>query len=208
MGILDVLNGMMNGPRGSSSPQPGGESKGMSPITLALLALLAYKAWQHMGSGSQTAPETGSPFPLPKPGETTANSGGGLGDLLGQVLGGGKGGTAANSGGVGDLLGGLLGGAAAGSVLNGGLGELLKQFQKSGQGQVADSWVGTGKNEQIAPREIEKTLGSDILDALVRQTGASKSEVLADLSKNLPGLIDTLTPNGKLPTDKEFSRFL
>ena len=51
MGLLDVLNGMQNGPRGPSNPsaQAGG---GMSPLTMAILALLAYKAVKHL-SGSQ-----------------------------------------------------------------------------------------------------------------------------------------------------------
>jgi hypothetical protein len=42
MGLLDVLNGMQQGPRGPSNPgaQSGG---GMSPITMAILALLAYR---------------------------------------------------------------------------------------------------------------------------------------------------------------------
>ena len=44
MGLLDVLNGMQNGPRGE--PAPGGG--GMSKITMALLGLLAYKAYKHM----------------------------------------------------------------------------------------------------------------------------------------------------------------
>ncbi|MEO9329301.1 DUF937 domain-containing protein [Gordonia aurantiaca] len=47
---------------------------------------------------------------------------GGLGDLLGNVLGGGNSGGAA--GGLGDLLGGMLGGAAGGGAKQGG-GDLL-----------------------------------------------------------------------------------
>ncbi len=38
MGLLDVLNGMANGPRGHTDPNSKG---GMSPITMAILALLA-----------------------------------------------------------------------------------------------------------------------------------------------------------------------
>ena len=38
MGLLDVLNGMQNGPRGEATPGSGG----MSKITTALLGLLAY----------------------------------------------------------------------------------------------------------------------------------------------------------------------
>jgi hypothetical protein len=44
MGLLDVLNGMQNGPRGQpQSAAPG--SGGMSKTTMALLAFLAYKAY-------------------------------------------------------------------------------------------------------------------------------------------------------------------
>jgi len=39
MGLLDVLNGMQNGPRGPSDPEAKGG--GMSPMTMAILALLA-----------------------------------------------------------------------------------------------------------------------------------------------------------------------
>ncbi|MBP6771295.1 MAG: hypothetical protein KA171_26195 [Reyranella sp.] len=42
MSLLDVLTGMRNGPR-------GGRSGGMSPITMALLGLLAYKAVKGFG---------------------------------------------------------------------------------------------------------------------------------------------------------------
>ena len=44
MGLLDILNGMQNGPRGPSTPSQGEDKGGMSPITMAILALLAYKA--------------------------------------------------------------------------------------------------------------------------------------------------------------------
>ena len=51
MGLLDVLNGMQNGPRGPANPGAP-SSGGMSPITMAILGLLAYKAVKHF-SGSQ-----------------------------------------------------------------------------------------------------------------------------------------------------------
>ena len=45
MGLLDVLNGMQNGPRGPSTPSAQSDSGGgMSPMTMAILALLAWKA--------------------------------------------------------------------------------------------------------------------------------------------------------------------
>src|ERR1700720_878952 len=132
MGLLDVLNGMQNGPRGQRSPSSSG---GMSPIAMAILGLLAFKAVKSFTGGQPSAQPSNSGV-LPGGGTTNAappGSGGGLGDLF-------KGG-----------LGGLLAGGAAGSVISGGLGDLLKQFQQSGQGEVANSWVGKGEKKPIAP---------------------------------------------------------
>ncbi|MDB5582519.1 MAG: hypothetical protein JWR80_7695 [Bradyrhizobium sp.] len=189
MGLLDVLNGMQNGPRGPGKPSAEG-SGGMSKITMAILALLAYKAVKHIGGGGQSHP---APAPAPVPSPNTVNAGlpGGMGGGLGDLLKGG--------------LGGLLGGAAAGSVISGGLGDLLKQFQQHGQGDVADSWVGKGENKSIAPGDLGKALGIDQIDALTSQTGLSRDELLDGLSQYLPGVIDHLTPEGRLPTDSELS---
>src|SRR6202795_443952 len=175
MGLLDVLNGMQNGPRGPSNPsaQSGG---GMSPMTMAILALLAWKAVKHL-SGSQPG---ASPAPAPAPGNVTA--GGGMGGGLGDILKGG--------------LGGLLAGGAAGSVISGGLGDLLRQFQQNGQGEVANSWVGPGPNKQISPGDLANPLGADQLNTLASQSGLSRDELLAGLSQHLPDVIDHLTPDG------------
>lgn len=201
MGLLDILNGMQNGPRGQSAPGKGG----MSPITMAILALLAYKAYGKMSGGAaqpQNAPA----------GRVPANeAGGGLGGLLGGLLGGGQpGGQAApgGSGGLGGMLGGLLGGAAAGGMLNGGLKDLLNSFEQKGQGDVAGSWVGKGPNQQISPTDLQKVLGDDTLDSLAEQAGLSKIELLNGMSQELPQFVDQLTPDGRLPTDHEISRIL
>jgi uncharacterized protein YidB (DUF937 family) len=220
MGLLDILNGMQNGPRGPSKPGSGG----MSPITMAILALLAYKAMDKMRGGGQAAAAPGDRT-LPPSRNAAMDEGptGGLGDLLqaglGGLLGGGAAGNVrsgaqapAGSGGLGDLLqgglGGLLAGGAAGSVLSGGLDELMKQFQNAGQGEVANSWVGRGPNKDISESELAKSIGIDQIDALTRQTGLSRQELLSGLSRELPGVIDELTPDGRLPTEAELSRWV
>ena len=113
---------------------------------------------------------------------------------------------------LGDLLsgglGGLLGGAAAGSVLSGGLGNLIKELQDSGHGRVAQSWVGTGANEEIAPNDLASALGGDTLATLSQQTGIGHEDLLAGLSQHLPDLINQLTPHGRLPTEDEASRMV
>ncbi len=116
-------------------------------------------------------------------------------------------GAGPGGGGLGGLLGGLLGGAAAGSVLNGGLGQVLQDLQRSGQGRTAQSWVGPGKNENIAPDDLANALGADTISALSQQTGMSRDDLLQGLSQNLPELVDQLTPDGRLPTEDEASRW-
>jgi uncharacterized protein YidB (DUF937 family) len=105
-------------------------------------------------------------------------------------------------------LGGLLGGAAAGTVLSGGLGNLIKELQDRGHGQAAQSWVGNGSNEEIAPDELAAALGADTLDALSQHTGVQRKDLLAGLSQHLPDLINQLTPNGRLPTAEEALRMI
>lgn len=197
MGLLDVLNGMQNGPRGPSTPSSEKSSGGMSPMTMALLGLLAWKAFKHMtanqpGSAPQPSP---TPTHLPPPGN--AGAGGGLGGALG------------GSGGLGDLLkgglGGLLAGGAAGSVLSGGLGDLLNQLQQAGHGDTANSWVGKGQNKPISPGDLANALGADQIDSLSAQSGLSREELLSGLSQYLPQVVDHLTPDGRLPTENELS---
>jgi uncharacterized protein YidB (DUF937 family) len=186
MGLLDILNGMQNGPRGPSTASAQDQDKGgMSPITMAILALLAYKAVKHIGGGQPNAAP--APTPAPSPNTVNAGAGGDLSDLL-------KGG-----------LGGLLAGGAAGSVISGGLGDLLKQFQQNGHGDTANSWVGKGENKPIAPGDLANALGANQIDSLASQSGLSRDDLLSGLSQYLPGVIDHLTPEGRLPTEKELS---
>ncbi len=214
MGLLDILNGMQNGPRGPSAPSTSTGKGGMSPITMAILALLAYKAMKHVTGGQ--------PQSAPAGGGTNANldqaslpGGGGLGDILGSVLGGGSAGSGSGGalgGGLGDLLkgglGGLLAGGAAGSVLGGGLDDLMKQLQQGGQKNVADSWVSKGPNKDIAPNDLASALGGDQINMMMNQSGLSRQELLDGLSQYLPGVIDQLTPDGRMPSADELRRLL
>ena len=93
-------------------------------------------------------------------------------------------------------------------MLTSGLGGLINDLKNSGQGQVAQSWVDRGPNQEIVPSDLQKALGSDELDALARQTGMSHDEVLEGLSQNLPEFVDQLTPDGRLPTEDEASRIV
>jgi uncharacterized protein YidB (DUF937 family) len=179
MGLLDVLNGMQNGPRGPSTPSAQG-SGGMSPMTMAILGLLAYKAVKHLTGGQPGASTTPAPSP--------ATAGGRMGDLGGLLKGG---------------LGGLLAGGAAGSAISGGLGDLLKQLQQNGQGTAANSWVSPGPNKPISPNDLASALGADQISSLMSQSGLSRDQLLSGLSQHLPDVVNHLTPDGRLPTEDE-----
>jgi uncharacterized protein YidB (DUF937 family) len=186
MGLIDVLNGMQNGPHGPRGPSTGSGGGGMSPITMAILGLLAYKALKGLTSQPTAAPAgPGAPTPT-----QTGSAGGGLGGLL-------KGG-----------FGGLLAGNAGGSALSGGLNDLLKQLQQVGQGEVAKSWVANGPNKPISSDDLAKALGADQIDTLVAHSGLSRNDLLSALSEHLPEAVNQLTPDGRLPTDQEVSRSL
>ncbi len=188
MGLMDVLNGMVNGPRGAPEPGKGG----MSPITMAILALLAYKAVNKFGADHANAapPANTAGADLSPQSQPGASSGGGM-------FGGGLGG-----------LGGLLAGAGAGGILSGGLGDLLNHFKNSGQGAAADSWVGNGANQPISPSVLEGALGGDRIQDLLRQTGLDKNELLQGLSQYLPEAINHLTPNGRVPNEQEMGKHI
>jgi len=149
-------------------------SKGMPSMT-ALLGLLAVAGYQNRDKISEMIKNATS-----SAGSDTGTQSGPLGGLLGN-------------------LGGMLGGAGAGSLLSGGLGELLAKFQQNGLGDTAQSWVNNGPNQPISPQDLKQAIGPDVLATLEQQTGLSQQDVLARLSRELPGAIDKYTPEGQLP---------
>src|SRR4029077_19769397 len=92
----------------------------------------------------------------------------------------------------------------AGGLL-GGLGGLLDKLQKGGLGNVANSWVGSGQNQPVAPAQLGPALGSDLIKTLAQRSGLSEEELTKQLSQILPGVVDKLTPAGRLPTLAELS---
>jgi uncharacterized protein YidB (DUF937 family) len=172
MGLLDVLNGMQNGPRGQAQPSATG-SGGMSKTTMALLAFLAYKAYKGLNQ------------PQPAQASREPQEPGGLAGVLRTIFGGGS---------------------VPGPVLSRGVGNTVQDFERTGQGDIARSWVGRGPNRSITPQKLETALGEDGIRDLMQQTGMERDELLGTLSEHLPRVIDHLTPEGRLPSEQEASR--
>jgi uncharacterized protein YidB (DUF937 family) len=205
-GLGDILNDILTGGRG----MPGGDPRGGGPggsrgggLDDVLGDILG---------GGRGAPGGGGR------GGPGGSRGGGLEDILGDILGGGRGGGFPGSrvaGPQGDPLSALLqgagigglGGLLAGGAGGGMLGDLMRQFDQSGAGEAAKSWVSQGENMPVTPQQIETTFGPDIINQLAGQFGLSKPELLQGLSETLPDVVNQLTPDGRLPTEDEISRW-
>ncbi len=83
---------------------------------------------------------------------------------------------------------------------------MLGTLEQSGLGDVAKSWVGSGQNQPISPASIGSALGPSIVKTLAEKTGMSEQEVTAQLSQVLPGFVDKLTPQGRLPAQDELAK--
>jgi uncharacterized protein YidB (DUF937 family) len=163
---------------------------------------------------------------LTKPG---GSSGGGLGDVLGGLVGGG-GGTG-SGGGLDDLLGGLLGGGGSstgaksggvntgaligalapiviGMIKSGGLQKMMSGFQQQGIGKQADSWVSTGPNEAVSGSDMRVGLGDGEVRQFAQAAGLPEDEAADVLAAVVPQVVNGLTPNGQLPSDEELEALL
>jgi uncharacterized protein YidB (DUF937 family) len=90
----------------------------------------------------------------------------------------------------------------------GGLQGLLAMFQQKGLGELVQSWVSTGANLPISAEQIMGVLGHGNIQQLASQSGLSAQDVGAQLAQHLPGLVDTLSPEGQLPDTSALEGFL
>lgn len=189
MGLLDDLLGGLAGAsmegRAPREAPRGGSGGGMSQILMALMPVVLAMLSNRGGAAGHVSPG--------------ASGGGGLGDVLGQVLGGATRGGAAG-GGLGDVLGQVLGGREGGGPAGGGgLGDILAQLQRAGFGEQADSWVGRGANKPIPPEAMPDVFGHDGLAEIARRAGLTEDETSRGLSELLPEVVDRVTPEGEVP---------
>jgi uncharacterized protein YidB (DUF937 family) len=96
---------------------------------------------------------------------------------------------------------------AAGGLL-GGLGGLLDKLRQGGLTNVTNSWIGSGQNQPVSPNQVGSALGPNIIRTLAQQSGLSEDELTKQLSQVLPGVVDKLTPNGRLPTLAQLSQLI
>jgi len=116
-----------------------------------------------------------------------------FGDLIGGVLKGMTGQQGESGGGLGNVLGQILANTDLSNV-----GGLLQQLQKSGLGPQVSSWLGNGANLPISVDQLRAALGDDNVRQIAAQLGIPVDQILGQLSQHLPATIDKMSPNGTL----------
>jgi uncharacterized protein YidB (DUF937 family) len=91
--------------------------------------------------------------------------------------------------------------------LLGGLSGLLQRFEQSGHGDKINSWIGSGQNQQITPDQLHQALGPEAVNNLSQMTGVAPDDVLNELARVLPSVVDRLTPQGRLPGQAEMAHW-
>jgi uncharacterized protein YidB (DUF937 family) len=99
-------------------------------------------------------------------------------------------------------------GGQDGAAALGGLGGLLTALQQAGLDDVVRSWVGNGQNKPVQPDQLGDALGKQTVTQMADKAGCNPNELLSQLAKALPGIIDKLTQDGRVPTQQEVNKRL
>ena len=65
-----------------------------------------------------------------------------------------------------------------------------------------------GPNKAIEAPDLEKALGPEKIEWLAKETGMKREELLKELSRELPQVVDKLTPEGRIPTEQEVPKLV
>jgi len=87
----------------------------------------------------------------------------------------------------------------------GGVEGLMEKLSGSGLGKIGDSWISTGKNKSISATQLQKVLGSDVIEKLAAKLGITNKAAVSMLVQYLPLIVDKLTPDGKASSSKQIS---
>ena len=98
--------------------------------------------------------------------------------------------------------------APQGGAGAGGLGGLLAQLQAAGLDDAVKSWIGTGQNKPVQPEDLGDALGKRAVTQMADKAGCSQQDLLSQLAAALPGIIDKLTQDGRVPTQAEINQRL
>ena len=81
-----------------------------------------------------------------------------------------------------------------------------ERMQRFGENRLAAASyfadLAARENDSLNP-ELQQALGPETVDGLERETGLPRDDLLSQLSRLLPEVIDKLSPTGRLPRDED-----
>jgi uncharacterized protein YidB (DUF937 family) len=84
----------------------------------------------------------------------------------------------------------------------------LERLTSAGHGDAVSSWIGRGQNAPIQADKLGSAMGQTTVSELARTAGMSEADLLSQLSRVLPGVVDKLTPSGRVPNPTEIEAAL
>jgi uncharacterized protein YidB (DUF937 family) len=86
-----------------------------------------------------------------------------------------------------------------GNRANGGLSGIVNQFTTAGLSEIIGSWISTGPNMAISSEHMRMAFGQQQVQQMAQQSGLPLDQLLAGLARQMPELINQLTPQGQVP---------
>nr|WP_080396902.1 YidB family protein [Staphylococcus epidermidis] len=90
-------------------------------------------------------------------------------------------------------------GEVKGNGGQGGLSAIVAKLEQAGLGDQVKSWIGTGQNLPITADQLQQVLGSDTVKQLAPRFNIPVDQLSKVLAQQLPGAVDSASPDGKLP---------
>ena len=94
---------------------------------------------------------------------------------------------------VGGIMDKLVGGGDKMDVAG-----LVGNLKEKGLGDVADSWLGDGDNQEISTDQLKEALGGEQIAQAAAELGTDEGSLLGGLQAALPQLVDKASSGGSL----------
>ena len=88
-----------------------------------------------------------------------------------------------------------------GGQTHAGFNNLLSTLTNNGMADQVKSWVDKGANQEVSGQQVASALGPDTMNQLAQSTGLSPSDAADHLARQLPTVVDKLTPGGSVPDE-------
>ena len=86
---------------------------------------------------------------------------------------------------------------------DGGFSGFLERFKAAGLGDTAASWIGSGANTPISNEQTESVFGEETLKDISENVGLDYATTTSATAFMTPHIVDTLTPEGVVPTESD-----